>query len=456
MTTRDFYLLDTWAKSLEFIKNNPEIDESVFNFYYKDSKLYDLNSDKAIILVSNFICKTVLDSGIDLINDSLKTALDTSAPIEAEIYIEHKFFSELKAKEPVKKQKTNYFNKKLNDNYTFENFVVGKSNNHAYVASISCATKPGDLYNPLFIYGNSGLGKTHLLNSIGNMMKKHNPNLKVALVTGLDFVDCVFKSIKNGDIDEFKTDMYDLDLLLVDDVQFIANKEKTHEIFFSIFNELVNNRKQICLTSDRMPSEINGLQDRIISRFNSGLSVNIETPELTTSIDILKLKIANSTELTKEIDDEAITYLATNFSSDVRKLEGALNRLLFYSINFSESDVIGIDVARMAFSDQINSKTSSKIKEINISMIKKVVADYYNLTQQQLVSKSRTRNISTARHIALYLSRKLLDLPYVKIGKEFGNRDHSTVMNSYNKINKLLPKDESLQKAIMDLEKKIR
>jgi chromosomal replication initiator protein len=454
MTTRDFYLLDTWAKSLDFIKNNPDIDKSVFNFYYKDSKLYDLNQEKAIILVNNFICKTVLDSGIELINNSLKTVLDTSAPIKAEIYIEHKFFSEIK--EPVKKQKTNYFNKKLNDNYTFENFVVGKSNNHAYVASISCATKPGDLYNPLFIYGNSGLGKTHLLNSIGNMMKKHKPDLKVALVTGLDFVDCVYKSIKNGDIDEFKSDMYDLDLLLVDDVQFIANKEKTHEIFFSIFNELVNNRKQICLTSDRMPSEINGLQDRIISRFNSGLSVNIETPELTTSINILKLKISNSTELTKEIDDEAITYLATNFSSDVRKLEGALNRLLFYSINFSETNEISLEVAKLAFSDQINSKTSSAIKEVNINKIKKVVADYYHLTQQQLVSKSRTRNISSARHIALYLSRKLLDLPYVKIGKEFGNRDHSTVMNSYNKINKLLAKDETLQKAIMDLEKKIR
>jgi chromosomal replication initiator protein len=454
MTTRDFYLLDTWAKSLDFIKNNPDIDKSVFNFYYKDSKLYDLNQEKAIILVNNFICKTVLDSGIELINDSLKTVLDTSAPIKAEIYIEHKFFSEIK--EPIKKQKTNYFNKKLNNNYTFENFVVGKSNNHAYVASLSCATKPGDLYNPLFMYGNSGLGKTHLLNSIGNLMKKHNPDLKVALVTGLDFVDCVYKSIKNGDIDEFKSDMYDLDLLLVDDVQFIANKEKTHEIFFSIFNELVNNRKQICLTSDRMPSEINGLQDRIISRFNSGLSVNIETPELTTSINILKLKIANSTELTKEIDDEAITYLATNFSSDVRKLEGALNRLLFYSINFSETNEISLEVAKLAFSDQINSKTSSAIKEVNVNKIKKVVADYYHLTQQQLVSKSRTRNISSARHIALYLSRKLLDLPYVKIGKEFGNRDHSTVMNSYNKINKLLVKDETLQKAIMDLEKKIR
>ena len=454
MSTRDFYLLDTWNKTLALIKETGNIEDNIFNQYYSQSKLYELTNTSAIIVVPAFVNKAVLNSELALVNNSISKIVNEN--IECEIVIERDFIKR-EEKPVVKKSKFNYFSEKLNTNYNFNNFIVGKSNKQAQIAAMTCATNPGELYNPLFIYGNSGLGKTHLLNSIGNYMKSQNPSLKVALLSGLDFVEAVFKSIKNNEIDDFKHEMYQLDLLLVDDIQFIAGKQKTHEIFFSIFNVLVNNHKQIVITSDRMPNEIKELEERIISRFNSGLNVNICSPELQTSINILRYKLANSTILTKDVDDDVVQYIATNFSQDVRKLEGALNRLLFYSINFSESESINIDVAKLAFNDELASssnKTSSK--ELNIDKIIKCVADYYNLNTSQLLSKTRTKNIANARHIALYLSREMLDLPYSKIGKSFGGRDHSTAMNSYNKINKQLKNDNILKQAILDLKIKIK
>ena len=245
-------------------------------------------------------------------------------------------------------------------------------------------------------------------------------------------------------------EFYNLDVLLVDDIQFIAGKEKTHEVFFSIFNELVNNRKQICLTSDRMPQDIKGLEERIISRFNQGLNVNIEAPEYETSMNILKKKLMLNGG--QNIDDEVLSYIATNFSKDVRQLEGALNRLLFFSITFAPVDHITIEIALEAFKDQIPEASN----ELSVVSIKKAVCDYYGITKQQLESKIRTKKIAIPRQIAMYLTRSLLDMPYKDIGNIFGKRDHSTVISACEKIEDLFKRDEMYQRSINEIKALIK
>lgn len=340
-----------------------------------------------------------------------------------------------------------FFHTRCDKNFNFENFIVGRSNIQAQVSSLTVANNPGLAYNPLFIYGNSGLGKTHLLNAIGNKVKELFPHYKIGFISGLDFVEGVASSIKNHTINDFKQGFYNLDLLLVDDIQFIAGKEKTHEIFFSIFNELVNNKKQICLTCDRLPKDIDGLEERIISRFNQGLNVNIEAPEYETSINILRKKLTLSS--IQSIDDDVLSYIATNFSQDVRQLEGALNRLLFYAIDFASTNHITLDVAIEAFQGQIADNSG----DIDMNMIKKAVCNYYGITKQQLNSKIRTKNVAIPRQISMYLCRKYLDLPYKDIGYNFGKRDHSTVINACERVEEMIKKDPLYQKALQDIEK---
>ncbi|MBQ1477120.1 MAG: chromosomal replication initiator protein DnaA, partial [Erysipelotrichaceae bacterium] len=340
----------------------------------------------------------------------------------------------------------------VDPSFTFINFVIGRSNAQAQIAAWTCANNLGIVYNPLFIYGNSGLGKTHLLNAIGNFVLSTKQGKKVGFISGLDFVEGVSNSIKEKKIDEFKKSFQDLDLLLVDDIQFIAGKEKTHEVFFSVFNSLVNNKKQVCVTADRTPSEIKGLEERIISRFNQGLSVNIEVPEYETSMRILEMKIKNNVYGTKEIDEDVLSYIASNFSQDVRSLEGAVNRLLFYAINFSTDDHITLKLAIEAFKDQIKENKN----ELSIITIRKAVCDYYNLTKQQIISKNRTKNIANARNIAMYLCRKLLDAPYKEIGNEFGKKDHTTVISSCRRVEQLIKTDPRYLKAINEIEARIK
>ena len=247
--------------------------------------------------------------------------------------------------------------------------------------------------------------------------------------------------------------MYALDVLLIDDIQFLAGKEKSHEIFFHIFNELIYNKKQIVITSDRVPTEIKGLEDRLISRFSSGLSVGVDTPEFETALAILELKIAHKALDPTIFDLDVLSYIASNYSKDVRMLEGALNRILFFSIEFSQNERIDMSLCLKAFK---GSTEKVQANELDTKTIKRIVADYYGLTQAQLVSKSRTKAISNARHIAIYLSRKHLDLPYNKIGEDFGKRDHSTIISACDKIEKNLKTDQLLAKAVFELESKLK
>ena len=244
--------------------------------------------------------------------------------------------------------------------------------------------------------------------------------------------------------------MYSVDLLLVDDIQFLAGKEKSHEVFFTIYNELVNNRKQICIASDRLPKEIKGLEDRLISRFSSGLSVGIDSPEFETSLAILQMKIKTNSYSIEDVDQDGLNYIASNFSGNVRDLEGAWNRVLFYAIQFQpDGGCIRFDTIMNALKNQsvVSDKTGLSPKKII-----KVVADYYGLTRQQVTSKTRTKNIANARHISIYLCRKLLDISYIKIGEEFGGRDHSTIISACTKVESQIAKDKAMSAAVKEIE----
>ena len=446
MTNIDFFYNNLWSSTLQEIHDSKKVSEDVFDLYFSNSKLAKIDETKATIVVPNFIAKTLMLNESYLIEECFKNIYGTSIPIN--ITTEDDLNSLVA---PI--EKNDFFDKSLDINQNFSNFILGKSNIQAQAASLTCAKNLGLVYNPLFIYGNSGLGKTHLLNAIGNEVHTTFPNKKIGFITGIGFTEALAKSKKENYINEFKSSFYDLDLLLVDDIQFIAGKVWTQEVFFSIFNVLVNNRKQICITADRSPDDIKGLEERLLSRFNQGLNVNIESPEYETSIKILEMKIANNISVKEKVDEEVLSFIATNFSQNVRTLEGAVNRLLFYYINFNvdNEDHITLKLASEAFKDRV----SDVRNELNIGKIRKVVCDYYNITKQQICSANRTKNIAIPRHIAMYLCRKLLDAPFKEIGYEFGKRDHSTVINAYEKVENLIKNDINYQKAISEIEKRI-
>lgn len=447
MNKNDYFLSETWNNALTRIKESGQVQEEVF-FYFNDSRLYSVNDKDAIVVVPGFINFSVLSQ--------FKTLIETVLNEITGNYYEIKILQESEIEENNKSQiLDDYFNKffsrEVDSSFTFDNFVTGRCNLQAQVAADTCAQRPGSMYNPLFIYGGSGVGKTHLLNAIGNKFKSLYPNKIVGFITATEFVDDVFKAKKENVYDELKDTFRKVDLLLVDDIQFLANKTKSHELFFTIFNDLVNNKKQICVTSDQSPDDIRGLEDRLITRFNQGLTVNMVSPEYDTAYNIVKMKTKS---LDSQFDDEVISYIATNFSQDVRSLEGAITRLLFFSINFSnDKDHISLDTALEAFRDQVNIQDKNSL---TTEKIMKTVCNYYGLNKAQITSNIRTKNIATARHIAIYLSRKLLDEPYDKIGEKFGGRDHSTIISSCRKVEDLIKRDQIYLKVINDIETKLK
>ncbi len=451
---KDQYLIEVWNQLLQYLHTNRNIEPEIVNNFYKPCELHSLTNEKAVITAPNIVAKQVVQSQADVINHSLMDILDLERPLLVEVYQDSEIPSVSQYSESEQPFDESIFKSTpIQKDRTFDNFVVGDCNRESQAAALACALLPGK-FNPLFIYGNSGLGKTHLLMAIGNYVMKADPTKKVYYIESLKFVEMVVNSIANHNIDAFKKFMYSLDLLLVDDIQFIAGKEKSHEIFFTIYNELVSNGKQICLASDRQPKEIKGLEDRLISRFNSGLSVGIDSPEFETSLAILKMKIKQSGYGIDEVDEEGLSYIASNFSGNVRDLEGAWNRVLFYAIQFQpDGSVIKFETVMSALKNQavVSDKTGLSPKKII-----KTVADYYGLTRQQITSKTRTKNIANARHISIYLCRKLLDLPYIKIGDEFGGRDHTTVISACTKVEKLIQTDTLFAAAVNEIESQIK
>lgn len=451
--TRDQYLIDVWNQTLDYLETNRKVEPEIINTFYRKAALMELNDQKAILVVSNVIEKQVISQENEVICATIIELLSLNHPLLLDILQESEYRKQVEIA-PISfdlSHESEFFSMPIQTDRTFENFVVGDCNRESQAAALACAYNPGKYFNPLFIYGNSGLGKTHLLMSIGNYVQKSYPDKKVYYIESLKFVDKVVKAIQNGKIDAFKRYMCTMDLLLVDDIQFLAGKEKSHEVFFSIYNELVNNRKQICIASDRQPREIKGLEDRLISRFSSGLSVGIDSPEFETSLAILQMKIKNSGNDISEVDEKGLSYIASNFSGNVRDLEGAWNRVLFYAIMFQkDKGVIQFETVVNALKNQavVSDKTG-----LSPHRIIKTVADYYGLTRQQITGKTRTKNIANARHISIYLCRKLLDLSYIKIGEEFGGRDHSTIISACMKVDKQIKTDRNFSTALSELEK---
>ncbi len=456
--SRDQYLKEVWNRVIADLSDHEVVTPEILNTFFRPAYIAELNSEKAIIVTQNSIAREIVLQQADLIAAAFVQILDLEKPLLVEIRVEAEYqkAKQNAADSPISSTiivDEDFNSLPLQTDQTFENFVIGECNRESQAAALACAYNPGKYFNPLFIYGNSGLGKTHLLMAIGNYVHKAFPDKKVYYIESLKFVDKVVKAIQNNRIDAFKQYMSTMDVLLVDDIQFLAGKEKSHEIFFSIYNELINNHKQICIASDRQPREIKGLEERLISRFNSGLSVGIDSPEFETSLAILRLKIQNSGYDINEVDDRGLAYIASNFSGNIRDLEGAWNRVLFYAIMFQEDKgVISFETVVKALKDQtvVSDKTG-----LSPNKIIKTVADYYGLTRQQITGKTRTRNISNARHISIYLCRKLLDLPYIKIGEEFGGRDHATIMSACRKVEKQISKDRNYAQAVDEIERQL-
>lgn len=333
--------------------------------------------------------------------------------------------------------------------YTFDTFIVGSSNKFAHAASLAVASNPAGAYNPLFLYGNSGLGKTHLLYAIGNDIKKTHPDMQICYVKGDDFTNELIESIRMAATAEFRQKYRQTDVLLVDDVQFIGGKESTQEEFFHTFNSLFSERKQIVLTSDRPPKEIKTLEDRLRSRFESGLLADIQPPDIETRIAIVRRKAEN---LEFSIPDEVCEFIASKIKTNIRQLEGVVKKLKAKSLVNDEKP--SINSVLEVISDILSNDTPP---ELTVERIVDEVARTFNITADEIRSqKSRKANISRARHIAIYIVRELTSLSMVNIGEEFGNRHYSTIVYTIQQVEQQLQTNTKMKETVEDIIKNIR
>ena len=448
-----------WNKFLSLIKKR--FSSLGYDTWFKDTYLYSLG-DEAIIVVPTIAHKKHLgETYKDLIEEVLNTVTGTNFPLkfvlESEIEKQEKI-EQIKVEEELQEgvPYNSYKKANLNPDYTFENFIVGESNRFAQATALAVAENPGKMYNPLFIYGNSGLGKTHLMHSIGNYIVQ-NTNKRVLYVTSETFVsDFLGLNRKNSESTNFeKTDAFkdkyrNIDVLIIDDIQFLGNAPKSQEEFFHTFNTLFDNKKQIIISSDNSPEDLKNLEERLKTRFSWGLKVNIFPPDNELRKKILRNKIANM-NFAQHISDDVIEFIANTCQSDVRNLEGALTRVCAYATIFFEEEIT-IELAREALKGTVHNATSMTN---DIMKIQRVVADYYNITVEDLKSKKRVATIAFPRHIAIYLSRQLTDESFPKIGMEFGARDHSTVMSSCERIENELKTNKQLEQILEEIKKKL-
>ncbi|WP_291560327.1 MULTISPECIES: chromosomal replication initiator protein DnaA [unclassified Clostridium] len=440
---------ELWEKTLNTLKG--ELTEVSFNTWIKSIEPISLENSNLRLGVPNNFTKDILENRYkDLIINSVKSVSNKTYNIDFFIISEEAMEKDTSKKQEEQKPTlvvNDEMSAILNPKYTFDSFVIGNSNRFAHAASLAVAESPAKAYNPLFIYGGVGLGKTHLMHAIGHYIQNVNSKSKVVYVSSEKFTNELINSIKDDKNVEFRNKYRNVDVLLIDDIQFIAGKERTQEEFFHTFNALYEADKQIILSSDRPPKEIPTLEDRLRSRFEWGLIADIQAPDFETRIAILKKK-ADVENL--NIPNEVMVYIATQIKSNIRELEGALIRIVAYSSLTNRE--INVDLATEALKDIISSRNT---RQITIELIQDIVSSYYNLKIEDFKSSRRTRNVAFPRQIAMYLSRKLTDTSLPKIGEEFGGRDHTTVIHAYEKISQSLKKDENLQNTVTELTKKI-
>ena len=429
--------LDTiWQNALKIIKT--ELTPASYNAFFSPIEPLQISDSTIFLYVPNDFMKGILEARyMNLVEKSINQLSTVKYNIKFTIE-KNEVLAKEKKRNTSKIEAPVYSN--LNPKYTFDTFVIGNNNRFAHAACVAVAEAPSKAYNPLFIYGGVGLGKTHLMHAIGHHVLSQNNNAKVVYVSSEKFTNELINSIKDDKNEQFRNKYRNVDVLLVDDIQFIAGKERTQEEFFHTFNALHEANKQIIISSDRTPKEIPTLEDRLRSRFEMGLIADIQPPDFETRIAILYKK-AQSENI--EIENEVMAYIAKNIKSNIRELEGALIRVVAYS-SLTNND-ISLELAVEALKDII---TPSKPQEINVEIIKEKVAEHFNIKMEDFSSKKRTRAIAYPRQVAMYLCRELTDLSLPRIGEEFGGRDHTTVIHAYEKISQLLTTNQDLIKKL--------
>ena len=444
-----------WNRVLELARD--ELKQAAYDYFVADARLISIDNQIATIYLDEVkqmfwrqnLKSVILTAGFEIFNVEIKCHFTfeepktpTSFEGQGEGLVEEVLDTSHLA--PVVSN--------IDDKYSFDNFVQGEGNKWAKAAAIAVASSPGTIYNPLFIYGGPGLGKTHLLNAIGNEILKDRPNARIRYISAETFINEFLKSLQTGKKEEMKESFRTLDVLLIDDIQSMGTSKMkaTQEEFFNTFNVLHSNNKQIVLTSDRIPDQLNGLEKRLVTRFSWGLTVDITPPDYETRVAILTNKIQ---ELPYDFEQNTIEYLANQFSANVRDLEGALKDIDLVA-RFKHVDTVTVEIAAEAIRARKND--SPKMNVISIDDIQEQVGKFYGVTVKEIKATKRTQDIVLARQVAMYLAREMTDNSLPKIGKSFGGRDHSTVLHAYNKIKNMLAQDDNLRIELETIKTKIR
>lgn len=447
---------ELWDKFLSAMQE--KMNPISFNTWFKPLKLQELNTkdNKIIIQVPMGVHKTTLEtSWHQVIEETLQEL--TGNTFELVYVLEDLQATKEKSDDKAKSKKINEeaFVTNLKKEFTFDNFVTGDTNKFAKTAAIAVAEAPGKIYNPLFMYGKSGVGKTHLMHAIGNYITEHS-NLKVLYTTSDSFKDD-YTNIAGGTNDNsferaeyFKNKYRDVDVLLIDDIQFLVGAEKTQQGFFHTFNELHDKNKQIIITSDRSPEDLKLLEERLRSRFTWGLPVDIYPPDYELRCRIIRDKI-RYLNLSTMMNDDVINYIANSCDTDVREIEGAINRLQAYTAVYAPTNIT-LEFAMEALGDYVNNNIYSIS---NITVVQKAVADYYGITVEALKGKKKSKNIAYPRMLGMYMARIMTNESFPRIGLEFGGRDHSTVIHACDKIEEDLKDNKQLQEIINEIKTKI-
>lgn len=443
-------ITDLWQAALKKIAT--KISKPSYETWLQNTKAKELQGDDLIIEAPNDFARDWLENRYttlitDVLYDLTGAQLSVKFVIPDEIAAAEQKSKTAETTQKNKSSDTTSTKTMLNSKYTFDTFVIGAGNRFAHAASLAVAEAPAKAYNPLFIYGGVGLGKTHLMHAIGHYVQEHNPEANVVYITSEKFTNEFINAIMENKATSFRNKYRNVDILLIDDIQFIAGKESTQEEFFHTFNALHEDNKQIIISSDRPPKEIPTLEDRLRSRFEWGLITDITPPDLETRTAILYKK-AKAEGL--DIPDEVMIYIANQIDTNIRELEGALIRVVAYSSLVNRD--IDAALAADALKDIIPAK---KPKAITIAKIQEVVGEKYNVRIEDFAAKKRTKAVAFPRQIAMYLSRELTDFSLPKIGEEFGGRDHTTVIHAHEKISKMIEKDPELEQSIAEIKERL-
>ncbi len=423
---------DIWDEIVKILSK--QLTPTAISTWFSDCTPVEIDDCKLVLHTTTDFKRSII---ISRFGDTIKAALSDLFSCDFDIMVLagdeiHDFSIKKKAENSLPEM----------EGYTFDRFIVGNSNKFAHAAALAVAERPGVTYNPLFIYGNSGLGKTHLLLAIGQEIHEKDPTKKIAYLKGDEFTNQLIRAIKDGTGEEFRTKYRNVDLFLVDDIQFIAGKQQTQNEFFHTFNNIYEAGHQIVITSDRPPLEMSLLDDRLRTRFEGGLMADIQPPDLETRMAIIRNKAA---QLGLLLSDEAVEYIAENITANIRQLEGVIKRLTAYKEILD--DVITIDSVKRAIKDVIKIGTYIPTPDIII----KETAKYYSLKEEDLRGQNRSKNTAMARQVSMYLIRSLTNLSLKDIGTEYEDRNHATVLASIRKVEDLLKTDSSMAGIVRDI-----